>query len=174
MEAKVNAQEEGSENSSNGAEYDQPSLIGWVQWFCMLEGNSFLCEIDEDFIRDPFNLYGIKSKLETERIKECLELILSPTNPSEQELQDDNYMQINQEASEVYGMIHARFILTSKGLSLMYQKYMAGHFGVCPRVHCDKQPTLPIGISDVPRTSRVKVCGDVGVLPCLRGGVHAA
>ena len=160
-------EEEVSNNSSNGAEYDVPTEGGWIQWFCMLEGNSFFCEIDEDYIRDAFNLYGIKRKLETTRLQECLELILSPTNPLENELQEEEYLEINQEASEVYGVIHSRFILTPRGLALMYQKFMSGHFGVCPRVQCDKQPTLPIGMTDEPRTSRVKmycaVCKEVYV-----------
>ena len=151
--------EEGSNNSSNGAEFDTPINGGWIQWFCMLEGNSFFCEIDKNFIKDPFNLYGIKHKLETERLKECLELILSPVCPSDQELQEEAYLELNQEASEVYGMIHARFILSPCGMALMYQKYMSAHFGVCPRVNCEKQPSLPVGVSDEPRTSRVKVNG---------------
>ncbi len=57
---------------------------------------------------------------------------------------------------DVYGLIHARFILTARGLALMYQKFMSGQFGVCPRVLCDKQLMLPVGMSDEPRTSRVK------------------
>ena len=157
MDPKLNAGEEGSDNSSNGDEYDQQSINGWIQWFCMMEGNSFFCEIDEEYIVNSFNLYGIKHKIETDKLKDCLDLILSPTNPTESDMQDSNFLQISQEATEVYGMIHARFILTTRGMALMYQKYMANAFGVCPRVQCEKQPTLPIGISDEPRTSRVKV-----------------
>ncbi len=37
--------------------------------------------------------------------------------------------------------------------------------GRCPRVHCDGQPCLPVGLSDVPRQSTVKIfcpkCEDV-------------
>lgn len=39
----------------------------------------------------------------------------------------------------------------------MYQKYISGQFGPCPRVLCEKQLLLPVGMSDEPRTSRVKV-----------------
>ncbi len=42
-------------------------------------------------------------------------------------------------------------------MALMYQKFISGHFGVCPRVLCEKQLLLPVGMSDEPRTSRVKV-----------------
>ena len=35
--------------------------LGWINWFCALEGHEFLVEIDEDFIRDPFNIYGLQT-----------------------------------------------------------------------------------------------------------------
>ena len=33
---------------------------GWIKWFTSLEGHEFLVEIDEDFIKDKFNLAGIQ------------------------------------------------------------------------------------------------------------------
>ena len=39
----------------------------------------------------------------------------------------------------------------------MREKYMKGAFGVCPRVLCERQHTLPIGMSEEIRTSRVKM-----------------
>ena len=66
-------------------------------------------------------------------------------------------MELNQDAMNVYGMIHARFIISPRGLALMYQKYISAQFGVCPRVLCEKHPLLPVGMSDESKTSRVKV-----------------
>jgi casein kinase II subunit beta len=79
-------------------------------------------------------------------------------------------LQIYQEATDLYGLIHARFILSPKGiiniasknliftgLALMREKFLQGKFGVCPRVLCERQATLPIGMSEELRTSRVKV-----------------
>ena len=63
--------------------------IGWIQWFCALEGHEFLCEIDEDFIRDPFNLYDIDGKFTKEKFKNCLKMILTPQPPSEEDLNDE-------------------------------------------------------------------------------------
>lgn len=39
----------------------------------------------------------------------------------------------------------------------MREKYIAGRFGTCPRVVCEKQHVLPIGMSEELRSSRVKV-----------------
>lgn len=33
---------------------------GWISWFCNLEGHDFFVEVDQDYITDSFNLYGIK------------------------------------------------------------------------------------------------------------------
>jgi len=33
---------------------------------------------------------------------------------------------------DLYGLIHARFILSPKGLSMMREKYLMGGFGTCP------------------------------------------
>jgi casein kinase II subunit beta len=68
-------------------------------------------------------------------------------------------------AEMLYGLIHVRYILTSKGLSAMLEKCKNVDFGRCPRVYCSGQSCLPMGQSDVPRTSTVKIycpkCEDI-------------
>ncbi|KAJ6946938.1 LOW QUALITY PROTEIN: hypothetical protein NC651_001590 [Populus alba x Populus x berolinensis] len=61
-------------------------------------------------------------------------------------------------AEMLYGLIHARYILTSKGMAAMLEKYKNYDFGRCPRVYCCGQPCLPVGQSDIPRSSTVKIC----------------
>jgi casein kinase II subunit beta len=52
--------EETNVNDSDDNEvYNDLSEGGWIQWFCQLEGNEFFVEIDEEYLRNRSNLYGI-------------------------------------------------------------------------------------------------------------------
>ncbi|MCQ2818825.1 MAG: hypothetical protein MJ252_16285 [archaeon] len=66
---------------------------------------------------------------------------------------------------DLYGLIHSRYIRTAKGLELMKGKYINDVFGSCPRILCNRQLVLPIGMSEELSISRVKVycpkCHDV-------------
>ena len=46
----------------------------------------FFCEIDIDYIRDNFNLYGLKKMFS--RYSNALEMILDPDSPEDEELED--------------------------------------------------------------------------------------
>jgi casein kinase II subunit beta len=46
-------------DSDDNDVYNDVSDGGWIQWFCQLEGNEFFVEIDEEFLRNRWNLFGI-------------------------------------------------------------------------------------------------------------------
>jgi len=132
----------------------------WISWFCSLRGNEFLCEVDEDYICDKFNLTGL-SELTT-NYRFALDVILD----SDTEEVPDHMKPTVQNATEMlYGLIHARYILTNKGIDQMINKYQQGDFGVCPRYLCKEQHLLPIGLSDMPEQNTVKIycpcCGEL-------------
>ena len=60
---------------------------------------------------------------------------------------------------DLYGLIHARYIISPRGPTMMREKYVLGTFGSCQRILCDRQLVLPIGLSEELSTSRVKVSG---------------
>lgn len=75
----------------------------------------------------------------------------------EGELDERQQELVEVSAETLYGLIHARFILTARGMHAMLSKYTDGAFGRCPRVYCNGQTVLPVGQSDVPRCSTVKI-----------------
>jgi casein kinase II subunit beta len=68
-------------------------------------------------------------------------------------------------AENLYGLIHARYIITSKGLNAMYDKFVDFNFGRCPRVLCEDNALLPVGRSDLARKHTVALycprCNDI-------------
>ena len=142
---------------------ESESGSGWISWFCDLEGHEFFIEVDDDYIRDNFNLHGLRERVQY--FNEAMQMILSADSPDSEDLNDQNFLEIYQSAMDLYGLIHARFILSPRGLAMMKEKFMLGSFGYCPRVLCERQNVLPIGVSEELSTSRVKVycprCQDV-------------
>eukprot|EP00002_Diphylleia_rotans_P003496 TRINITY_DN1240_c0_g1_i2.p1 TRINITY_DN1240_c0_g1~~TRINITY_DN1240_c0_g1_i2.p1 ORF type:complete len:179 (-),score=38.65 TRINITY_DN1240_c0_g1_i2:221-757(-) len=126
----------------------------WIQTFLSLDGNEFFVEVADDFIRDDFNLTGISAVIPYYR--HALEILLDHDIQDMSLTRDQSYI-LDHACEELYGMVHARFILTSRGMNAMFEKYQAGHFGVCPRVLCHGQHLLPIGLSDVIRQETVKL-----------------
>ena len=84
-------------------------------------------------------------------------MITSPQSPDDKDLADEQFMELNQEASELYGLIHARYINTACGMAKVYHKFLSSLYGTCPRALCDRQKVLPVGMSDSLKVSRFKV-----------------
>jgi casein kinase II subunit beta len=62
--------EETNVNDSDDNEaYNDISEGGWIQWFCQLDGNEFFVEIDEEFIRNRWNIYGINKLVKNYKYK---------------------------------------------------------------------------------------------------------
>ncbi|OZJ02600.1 Casein kinase II subunit beta-2 [Bifiguratus adelaidae] len=143
---------------STGSDSDYTKY--WIDWFLNTKGNEYFCEVDEEYILDRFNLTGLNT--EVREYQQALDLI---TDSLEDDLDDEMREQVEKSARHLYGLIHARFIITSRGLAKMLEKYKKADFGRCPRVLCQNQPLFPVGLSDVSYTKTVKLycprCEDI-------------
>ncbi|CAB9518868.1 kinase II subunit beta [Seminavis robusta] len=131
---------------SSGSGHDEP----WIQWFCGLKGHEMFCEVERSYIEDGFNLYGLRACVSN--FSDCLDLILDRIGPDDS---DDSHL--TQSACTLYGLIHARYIITAHGLDAMYNKYAAKEFGTCPLAQCQGQPVLPVGLKDEMGADTVKI-----------------
>jgi len=149
-----------TEESEEAVSDDDSEETSWISWFCSLKGNEFFAEVDEEFIQDDFNLTGLNSHVPN--YEYALDMIL---DADIDDLTEDQMEIVETAADMLYGLIHARYILTSRGLAQMVEKFNAVEFGRCPRVFCQGQPVLPVGQSDIPRTNTVKLfcpkCQDI-------------
>lgn len=83
--------------------------------FCGLKGHEMFCEVERAYIEDGFNLYGLRACVSN--FSDCLDLILDRIGPDDS---DDSHL--TQSACTLYGLIHARYIVTAHGLDSMYNK----------------------------------------------------
>jgi casein kinase II subunit beta len=176
--------------------------LQWISWFLSSKGNEYFCEVDEDFILDRFNLTGLNN--EVSNYPQALDVIADNfgtlcfgSDPgdmestygvrtlnnclacADEEIQDELRGSLDVQARLLYGLIHARWIVTARGLAKMVrilritssiffhpsssfqlEKYKRADFGRCPRVLCQQQPLLPVGLTDIPYEKSVKLyCG---------------
>lgn len=111
----------------------------WVSWFlnCTEEGKYFV-EVDSEYIHDQFNLFGCQKKIHQ------FKAVLDHIKGDYQRSSDPN---IDDWGIRLYGLIHARFLMTKQGLEEIHKKYINNEYDKCPNVHC-REKCLPIGLSE--------------------------
>lgn len=82
--------------------------------FISSRGNEYFCEIDEDYLTDRFNLTGLNT--EVQYYQYALDLV---TDVFDLDCDDDMREQIENSARHLYGLVHARYITTTRGLTKM-------------------------------------------------------
>ncbi|CCE78806.1 Piso0_000836 [Millerozyma farinosa CBS 7064] len=146
----------------------EEGYIPWIQQFCELFGHDYFVPVSQDFIEDDFNLTGLSSQVPFYR--EALYTILDyevETNPTSDDAGGGGQKNQKNElpsktilahsAEMLYGLIHARYILTKPGLTAMASKFERNEFGSCPRFLCDGMHMIPVGATDVPGQETVRL-----------------
>lgn len=82
--------------------------------FISSRGNEYFCEIDEEYLTDRFNLTGLNT--EVQYYQNALDLV---TDVLDIECDDEMRELIEKSARHLYGLVHARYIVTTRGLAKM-------------------------------------------------------
>lgn len=82
--------------------------------FISARGHEYFCEIDEEYLTDRFNLTGLQQ--EVQYYQYALDLV---TDVFDFECEDEVREQIEKNARHLYGLVHARYIITTRGLAKM-------------------------------------------------------
>lgn len=120
-------------------------LSMWTSRWLAKPENAFMCAVDVSFFRDRFNLIGLDEIVDN--YSAAVSTVLDgedSAGPGASGL-DRTAAAAAASAQMLYGLVHARFVMTPRGIAKMLEKYTAGCFGHCPRVNCARPPVLPVG-----------------------------
>jgi casein kinase II subunit beta len=112
---QLNGEREDEDDSDSDSDSSEEEL-SWIAWFVSLRGNEFFAEVDEDYIQDDFNLTGLNLMVPYYDL--ALDLILDAETDIDT-MPEDKQELVETAAEVLYGLIHARYILTSKGMLYM-------------------------------------------------------
>lgn len=116
----------------------------WITHFTDKKENRYLCKINETFLADRFNFFGLKEKIED--FEEAYQVIR------------DKRASFNGETeADVYYLAHQRYIYTSSGLESILDKVLNYEYGKCSRIGCKEIPLIPLGLSNEPRKFGTKL-----------------
>uniref|UniRef100_A0AC34G8C0 Casein kinase II subunit beta n=1 Tax=Panagrolaimus sp. ES5 TaxID=591445 RepID=A0AC34G8C0_9BILA len=99
--------------------------------------------VDPYFLEDAFNRTNLEKELyriSENTVTKFIRHIKFDTKVSGYDLDETEEI-----SADVYGLMHARYILSTDGLKEMKKKYDNAEFGYCPREKCYQQKVLPVG-----------------------------
>ena len=89
---------------------DKP--MQWIDWFLEIPGNQFLVQVDISFLYNSTNMFEFKDKEQfgLQYYEEAHSMILGLAPRTSEELDDPKFQLIYQQAVDLYGLIHHRYI----------------------------------------------------------------
>lgn len=140
-----------------------PEHMGWISQFCRKEENKWYSKIRHDFATDSFYYYGFQNYIPNLALTK--ELICDQHSVYWDYLPDEDIKALHDQAKQLYGLIHSKWICTRYGLSEMKRKIKDGRYGYCPRLMCKSNNLMPVGTTLVPNRHSVKLycscCSDI-------------
>lgn len=123
---------------------EEDGLYNWIEEFVNKEGNDYLLTVPMEFITDKFNLVGLGKYIESpDRV---LKFFL------------DNKTEVDEkEVTTFYLLVHQRYILSKTGLEEAFMRVINGVYGNCRVFGCNNAPLIPMGVTDLPDLSTVKM-----------------
>lgn len=147
---------------------DRADDSSWVEWFCRLRGNEFFVEVDQEYISDDFNLTGLSQIVPY--YDEALRVILD--DDDHDQMNDEETAALESATQMLYGLIHARFLQTNRGIHALYEKFSNGVYGTCWNEIClkDRSYVLPVGSDVIGHGSANVYCPKCGECYVPRSG----
>ncbi|CAN0570434.1 unnamed protein product [Ectocarpus sp. 12 AP-2014] len=105
----------------------------WIQDFCRTPGNEFFAEVPLSFIRESMNSIDIGRGVDIPYRQEALGVILGERRIGVGVHGDNNASTVQSSAALLYGLLHARFLVSPQGLKVVLEKFSKADFGRCPR-----------------------------------------
>lgn len=150
--SKADLEDEVMDDATDSSEYAQM----WIDLFLGRKGHEYFCDVDPEYITDRFNLINLQKTVS--KFSQVVQYIVDELDDGIVEnMSKARLEQLENDARKFYGLIHARYIITVKGLQKMLSKYKDADFGRCSRVYCNFQPLLPVGLHDVPGIDSCKL-----------------
>lgn len=140
-----------------------PEHMGWISQFCRKKENKWYSKIKHEFAIDSFYYYGFGSYIPNLQLAK--ELICDQHSVFWDYLPDEDIKAIHDQAKQLYGLIHSKWICTRYGMAEMKKKIRDKRYGCCPRVNCKNCPLMPVGLSLIPNRHSAKLfcscCSDI-------------
>ncbi|KAI5172525.1 casein kinase II subunit beta [Nematocida sp. LUAm3] len=132
------------ENSSSDEYESNNSVEEWSDVFLRRFSLPLLCRVEQPYIDDSFNMYGLSE-------------IIEDFDRSMEALRGGAPGKFSENEKLLFYLIHQRYIITKQGLEKMYGLINQDIYGRCQRVQCRKFPLLPVGLSDFPKIYNTKL-----------------
>lgn len=132
--------------------------ITFAKWITTQKQYKILVHITDDFLADSFNYYGLNKYVD--RYKEAMNVVRGCYTERVEKDRD-----LLRQSILLYGLLHARYLLTYDGIDDIKDHFSKGMFPPCPRYLCKGHSTLPYGTSEIYGEDKLKLfcpgCCDV-------------